>query len=423
MTTLAAIINISVCSLINRRLTVFLTVFAIALSVMLLLGVEKVRQDAKLSFANTISGTDLIVGARSGSIQLLLYSVFRIGNATNNITWRSYQAVAARKDVKWTIPISLGDSHSGFRVMGTSETYFKHYSYGQSRQLKFRNGKPFEDVFETVLGAEVARNLGYRIGDKIVIAHGLGTAGFAKHDDKPFTVSGILEHTGTPVDRTVHVSVEGITAIHVDWKDGSRVPGMSMDAEAVRKMDLTPRSITAFMVGLNSRLSAFRVLREINNFRREPLLAILPGVALQELWGLMGTAEAALGAVAILVVASGLLGMLTMMLASLNERRREMAILRAIGAQPLHIGAMFLIEALFIAALGCLLGLVLLYSAMVILQPVVETQLGLFIPIDMPQLREWLILGLVLASGALASIIPALLAYRRSLADGMTVRI
>ena len=423
MTTLGAIIKISVCSLINRRLTVFLTVFAIALSVMLLLGVEKVRQDAKLGFANTISGTDLIVGARSGSIQLLLYSVFRIGNATNNITWRSYQTVAARNDVKWTIPISLGDSHRGFRVMGTTKAYFKHYRYSQKRQLRFWDGKPFEDVFETVLGAEVARTLGYRIGDKIVIAHGLGTASFAKHDDKPFTVSGILKPTGTPVDRTVHVSVEGITAIHVDWKGGSRVPGMSIDAEAVRKMDLTPRSITAFMVGLNSRLSAFRALREINNFRHEPLLAILPGVALQELWELMGTAEAALGVIAILVVAGGLLGMLTMMLASLNERRREIAILRAIGARPTHIGAMFLIEAIFISALGCLFGLALLYSAMIILQPVVETQLGLFIPINMPQLREWLILGLVLVSGGLASLIPALLAYRRSLADGMTVRI
>ena len=250
-----------------------------ALSVAMLLGVEKLRRDAREAFTNTISGTDLIIGARSGAVPLLLYSVFRIGNATNNITWRSYQTVAARTDVKWTIPISLGDSHRGVRVMGTSEAYFKHYRHSQKRQLQFRDGKPFEDVFETVLGAEVARYLGYRISDKIVIAHGLGTAGFAKHDDKPFTVSGILKPTGTPVDRTVHVSVEGITAIHVDWKSGSRVPGMSIDAEAVRKMDLTPRSITAFMVGLNSRLSAFRALREINNFRREPLLAILPGVA------------------------------------------------------------------------------------------------------------------------------------------------
>ena len=423
MTILATIINISTQSLINRRLTVLLTVFAIAVSVMLVLGVEKVRQDAKLSFANTISGTDLIVGARSGSIQLLLYSVFRIGNATNNISWRSYQAIAARNDVKWTIPISLGDSHHGFRVMGTSNSYFKHYQYGQKRLLRFRDGKPFIDVFETVLGAEVARKLGYKIGDKIVIAHGLGAAGFRKHGDKPFTVSGILEHTGTPVDRTVHVSVEGITAIHVDWKNGARVPGMSMDAKSVRKMDLTPRSITAFMVGLNSRLDAFRALREINNFQSEPLLAILPGVALHELWRLMGTAETALALIAILVVASGLLGMLTMMLASLNERRREMAILRAIGARPIHIVAMFLIEALIIAILGCFLGLVLLYAAMAILQPVVETQLGLFIPIDALQLREWLILSLVMASAAIASIIPAVFAYRHNLADGITVRI
>ena len=100
-------------SLLNRRFTVLLTLFAIALSVVLLLGVETVRRDAKLSFANTIAGTDLIVGARSGSIQLLLYSVFRIGHATNNISWRSYQDIAALPQVAWTIPLMLGDSHRG----------------------------------------------------------------------------------------------------------------------------------------------------------------------------------------------------------------------------------------------------------------------------------------------------------------------
>ena len=116
-----SIIKLSVRSLMNRRLTVILTVFSIAVSVSLILGVEKVRRDAKLSFANTISGTDLIVGARSGSVQLLLYSVFRIGNATNNISWNSYRAVASRKDVRWTIPISLGDSPEG-AVSGRSGT-------------------------------------------------------------------------------------------------------------------------------------------------------------------------------------------------------------------------------------------------------------------------------------------------------------
>ena len=417
-----SIIKLSVCSLMNRRLTVILTVFSIAVSVMLILGVEKVRRDAKLSFANTISGTDLIVGARSGSVQLLLYSVFRIGNATNNISWNSYRAVASRKDVRWTIPISLGDSHRGFRVMGTSKSYFRYYQYGKKRMLSFEAGRPFDDIFDTVLGAEVAAKLGYKLDQKIVIDHGLGTGRFATHKDKPFRVAGILEQTGTPVDRTVHVSLGGITAIHIDWKGGSRVPGMAIDADAVRKMDLTPRSITAFMIGLKTRLGAFRALREINQYRGEPLLAILPGVALQELWGLMGTAEAALSAVAILVVVGGLLGMLTMLLANLNERRREMAILRAVGARPLHVGTMFLAEAILIATVGCILGLFMFYMGMVILQPVIETQLGLFIPISFPMFREWLILSFVMGAAGAAGLVPALMAYRQSVADGMIVR-
>ena len=422
MMPLAPIVNLSVRSVYNRRLAVALTIFAIGVSVMLVLGVEKVRQDAKRSFANTISGTDLIVGARSGSIQLLLYSVFRIGSATNNISWKSYRAVTRRKDVKWTIPISLGDSHMGFRVMGTSKDYFRYYQYGQKRNLNFDVGLPFNDIFDTVLGAEVAANLGYELGQKIIIDHGLGSGGFAKHEDKPFRVVGILSRTGTPVDRTVHVSLEGITAIHVDWKSGARVPGMAVDAEAVRQMDLTPRSITAVMVGLSSRLDAFRALREINNFRGEPLLAILPGVALQELWGLMGTAEAALGAISILVVVGGLLGMLTMLLANLNQRRREMAILRSIGARPQDVGAMFLVEAILITLAGCIFGLGLLYMGMSILQPLIEARLGLFIPISAPSYDDWLILGAIVSAASVTGLFPAFLAYRQSLSDGMTLR-
>jgi putative ABC transport system permease protein len=422
VTLINAIINLSLRSLINRRLTVLLTVFSIAVSVMLFLCVEKIRQDAKRSFANTISGTDLIVGARSGSIQLLLYSVFRIGNATNNISWKSYRYLSERKDVKWTIPISLGDSHRGFRVMGTEETYFRHYRYAQDRMLRFNVGRPFRDVFDAVLGAEVAAALGYKVGEEIVIAHGLGTAGFTTHKDKPFRIAGILARTGTPVDRTIHVSLSGITAIHVDWKGGSRVPGMVIDAEAVRKMDLTPQSITAVMVGLKSRLGAFRALRNINNFGGEPLLAILPGVALQELWGLTAIAEVALGAISILVVAGGILGMLTMLLANLSQRRREIAILRSVGARPLHVGAMFLAEAVLITSVGCILGLIMVYIGLVILQPLIESSLGLFVPIKFPELSEWLLLLLVIGGATVAGLIPAFLAYRRSVADGMTVR-
>ncbi len=418
-----AILGLALKSLLNRRTTVGLTVFAIAVSVMLVLGVERLRHDAKASFANTISGTDLIVGARSGSIQLLLYSVFRIGNATNNISWRSYQDIAGRKEVAWTIPMSLGDSHRGYRVMGTTADYFEHYRYGNGRPLAFADGKPFKDVFDAVLGADVAQALGYKRGDPIVVAHGLGAESFSKHDDKPFAVSGILEKTGTPVDRTVHISLAGIEAIHIDWKGGARVPGMAIDADTVREMNLQPKTITAFLVGLKSRLAAFRLQRAINEYRREPLLAALPGVALQELWDLMGTAETALAAISLFVVAAGLLGMLTMLLSGLNERRREIAILRAVGARPVHIFGLLVLEAGLITAAGALLGLAMLYLGLLIAQPFVATEYGLTLSLGVPSARDFVVLGLIIAAGVVAGAVPAIRAYRQSLADGMVVRV
>ena len=271
------IIFLSLKSLFNRKTTALLTIFSIAISVMLLLGVERIKNKAKTSFANTISSTDLIVGARSGSIQLLLYSVFRIGNATNNITWKSYRDIASRSDVSWTIPLSLGDSHRGYRVLGTNEDYFKFYHYGDKKTLTFLKGAPFDDLFDVVIGFDVAASLNYKLGEKIIIAHGLGQEGFLKHDDKPFRISGILRKTGTPVDRTVHISLRAIEAIHIDWKSGSRIPGVTISAKDVRKKELRPKAITAFLVGLKSRLSTFSVQRSVNQYREEPLLAILPG--------------------------------------------------------------------------------------------------------------------------------------------------
>jgi putative ABC transport system permease protein len=416
------IITLALKSLLNRKGTVGLTLLTIALSVALLLGVEKVRTEAKTSFANTISGTDLVVGARSGSIPLLLYSVFRIGNATNNISWQSYRTFAERPEVAWTIPLSLGDSHRGFRVLGTNRAYFEHYLFGPKRALRFVAGAPFNDVFDAVIGADVAGALGYRVGDQVIIEHGLGQVGFSRHEDKPFRIAGVLAKTGTPVDRTVHVSLEGLEAIHLDWRGGSRVPGLSVNADDARRMNLQPRAITAFLVGLKSRTAAFSVQRTINEYRVEPLLAILPGVALQELWSLMGTAEAALSIVSIFVVVIGLLGMLTMLLASLNERRREMAILRAVGARPIHIFSLFVAEAAILTGVGAFLGLAIVYLLLAAAQPIVESRFGLFIAIGWPGSRDMAILGLVIVAGFIAGSVPAYRACRQSLADGMIVR-
>jgi putative ABC transport system permease protein len=415
------VIRLAMQSLANRWLTALLTIASIAVSVMLLLGVEKVRTGARQSFADTISGTDIIVGARSGGLNLLLYSVFRIGNATNNITWKTYQDIAAKPDIAWIAPIALGDSHRGFRVMGTTPDYFRLYRYRRGQPLEFASGGPFSDLFDAVIGADVAAKLGYKTGDKMVIAHGLGSVSFVEHDDKPFRVAGVLAKTGTPVDRTVHVSLQAIEAIHVDWQSGARIPGEGISADEVRKMSLEPKAITAAFIGLKSKLAAFRLQRAINEYPEEPLSAILPGAALQELWGLVGSAETALSAISAMVVATAILGMVTMILTTLNERRREMAILRSVGARPLTILSLLATEAGLLTLCGVILGTALLYGALIVLQPFIDRAYGLHIAVDLLTADQLAVLAGIVAAGFLAGLLPALRAYRLSLADGMTV--
>ena len=409
-------------SLRQRKAGVALTVFTVALSVFLLLGVERVRTEARLGFASTVSGTDLLVGARSGPVTLLLYSIFHVGEATNNITWKSYQDIKAMPEVAWTVPLSLGDSHRGFRVTGTTVEFFEHYHYGRGNALAMASGKPFSDLYDAVIGAEVARQLRYKVGDNIVLSHGLGGPGLASHADKPFRISGVMAPTGTPIDATIAVSLEAIEAIHVDWHAGIRLPGMEASAEQARHMDLTPKAITATLVGLHSRLSAFAVQSAINDYPEEPLLAVLPGVALGELWHLVGTAENALRVVSAMVLVVGMSGMLTALLGMLGERRREMAVLRAVGATTGTVFGLLVMESTLLTVAGIVMGVVLLDAVTAVAHDYLLATVGLVID-AMPAPGEWPLLLAVLALGALAGCIPGWVAYRRSLSDGLQVRL
>lgn len=407
----------------NRRLTLGLTLIAIALSVSMLVGVQRIRHDAREGFAQSVSGTDLVVGARTSPVQLMLYSIFRIGEATNNIRWHSFQAIAAHPAVAWAIPLSLGDSHHGFPVLATSSAYFEHFRYGASRPLRFASGRRFEQLFDVVLGAEVARHLGYRLGDKITLSHGTGDSGLTEHADKPFTVVGILARTGTPVDRTAHISLEAMEAIHLDWQGGAPLPGLSISAEQVRKFDLTPKQITAVLVGLKSRAAVFKMQRFINESTDEPLLAVLPGVALDQLWQVVGVVEQTLLAVSAMVVLVGLSGLVAVILAGLVERRRELAILRSVGARPRDVFLMLMLESLAITVLGALLGVALLDLATVLCAPLAQARYGLALQSALLAADELPLLGAVIATGLLVSLVPGYRAYRLSLADGLTPRL
>jgi putative ABC transport system permease protein len=413
-------------SLLNRKLTTLLTLASISFSVGLLLAVEQVRTGARDAFANTISGTDLIVGARSGSINLLLYTVFRIGNATNNVSYEAYQHFSKHPAVAWTIPYSLGDSHKGYRVVGTTNAFYEHYRYFGDRQVVFNEGGPAVGVFDVALGSDVAKALGYRLGDEITLSHGMteSVGGAAGHDDKPFTVTGILGKTGTPIDRSLYITLQGMEALHVDWQDGAPpMFGEEIPADQIRAEELEIKNVTAFLLRANRRIDSLRLQREVNDYRGEPLMAILPGVTLAELWSVVGYAEDAMRVVSVIVVIVGFLGMLVAIYTTLEERRREMAILRAVGLAQSKISALLVMESGLLTFLGSLAGIVLLYTAAFIAQPIVEGHFGIYIPVRALGQIEWTYLGVLWLAGLLIGVVPAWKAYRNSLADGLSIRL
>jgi putative ABC transport system permease protein len=417
-----AVLRLAMLSAWSRRLTLGLTLIAIVLATTLLLSVERIRVDARQSFTQSVSGVDLVVGARTGAVQLMLYAVFHSGTASNNIGWTSYQAIASHPAVDWAVPLSLGDSHRGYAVLGTSPDYFRHFRFGEREALRFTAGGPFAGVFEAVVGSEVAARLGYAVGQKITLSHGFSDAGMSEHGDKPFRIVGILAATGTPVDRTVHVGLEAITALHLDWVGGAPVPGLNIPPQLVAKFDLQPKEITAALVGLKQRSDVFRMQRFINEFRGEPLLAVLPGVALDELWLAIGTVERTLLAISALVVVVGLAGLTATLLAGLNERRRELAILRALGAGPGELFLMLTAEGLLVTTLGALLGLALTSLGSSLAAPWLLQRFGVVLGSRLPGAGELELLALVITTGLIASLIPGWRAWRMSLADGLTPR-
>ena len=426
-------------SLMNRRATVGLTMLSIACSVMLLLGVERVRQESRESFLSTVSGTDLVVGARSGGPQLLLQAVFNVGFPPQNLSRESYAKIGEDPRVKWIIPLSMGDMHRGHRVVGTTMAFREHFRFAQDQGLQLDQGEWFANEEEAVLGADVARDLGYAVGHSMVVSHGAGEISFVQHDEHPFKVSGILAPTGTPVDRVLLVSLTGVDAMHADFVGAAEhdhditdplAAAMAVaEARAPERHDHDHNydegagSLSALLLGLNDRAAALSVQRMINTYEGEALTAVLPGVALQELWTVLGVVERVLWFLGGFVVVVGLLGMLSNLLGTLDQRRREMAILRSVGARPRHLLLLLVGESFWVSALGALLGLGLLSVAMVLGTPILEAHYGLHFALTWPTANEWGLLALVVAAGTLIGVIPGWRASRQSLVDGLTPRL
>ncbi|MDR1039662.1 MAG: ABC transporter permease [Deltaproteobacteria bacterium] len=419
MQRLSSLFLLAIKSAWNRRFTLALVMLSVSLSTALLVGIERVRSQVRLGFTGAVSGTDLVVGARGGPVQLMLYAVFHLGGASNNIGWDSAKMIASRPEVLWTVPLSMGDSHRGYPVVGTSGDFFSRFRYRGGRELSLASGRAFGDVFETVLGSEVASRLGYREGDSIVLAHGGGPHA-RLHDDKPFTVTGVLAPTGSPVDRSLYISLESMEAIHIDWQGGAPIRGFSVSADQARRFNLEPKAVTAVLVGLKNRRAVFAVQRDLQEYRGEALTAVMPGVALDQLWGLLGGWERALVAVSLLVTFTGLAGLGSTILACLGERRRELAVLRSAGAGPLDVTALLSFEGLLLTLCGIAVGIAALTVATALMAPWLLDRFGLAFDVGIPTAREWLIMAGILVLGLLTSLVPAVRAYFLSLSDGLS---
>jgi putative ABC transport system permease protein len=424
-------------SLRNRPVTSLLTVAAVALSITLLLGVEQARRGMRESFTGTIKGTDLVVGARGGTLQLLLGAVFGIGSPTGSVPYAVYEQWAKHPAVKWTVPLAIGDSHRGYRVIGTTPALFEHWRYRSAGSLRFAQGRAIASDSDIVLGAEVAARLGYTIGSHVTVGHGLNAAaGLGDHEAHPFTVVGVLDATQTPLDRALYVTLDGIEEMHGDegavpGTGGAPImPGASppptMPGAAPppqNQFQDAPRVLSAFLVGTKTRFETLRLQREVNQYKAEPLTAVIPGVTLAELWRTLGTVEGGLRLVGALTIVVGLIGMLVALYSSLEARRREMAVLRAVGARPSLIISLLVLESGLLTLLGCALGIGLVMGGFALAQNIIESKTGVHIAVQAPGTLEWLYIAVVLTAGVLVGLIPAWRAYRSSLADGLSPRL
>jgi putative ABC transport system permease protein len=463
--------------------SVFLTFLALLVSVSLLVSIEHTRKEAKNSFYRTVSGVDLIVGARTGQINLLLSSVFRVGANANSVSWESYQRIVSNPQVEWAIPLSLGDSHKSFAVIGTTNAYFEHYRYGEKRQLRFEVGGRFTNAmvnkgvnnnektasvinhFDVVLGADVAKQLNYKVGDQIIISHGVGKVSFSHHADHPFTVVGILQLTGTPVDQGVHVGLNAIESIHVQPKRSLSKKTLSQNSlkkskqaennhdehehehehehETEQKQEhnhiadsdiqsalatlssqvshdlherqiMQPTQVSAFMLGLKSRIAVLQVQRQINQDKLEPLSAIIPGVALGELWRLVGAIENVLRIISAAVLIASLLGLSTMLLASLRERNAEINVLRIMGAKPSFVFWLLQLEALSIALVACITAVVSVMGLIFVGNDWLLAEYGLSLSPNILSIHTLWVLVAVLVATFLIALIPSIGAYRNA---------
>ncbi len=403
-------------SMRSRIIPTSLVTISLMASMVLLLSIERIQQGAEEGFNQSISGVDAIIGPRSSSLELVLYTVFHLGRPTNNITTKTINDVKQRSDISWLVPIALGDSHRGYRVIATEPNYFQHIRYGNNQSLTFSEGAPFTELSEATLGSDVAKKLNYSVGSEIQITHGSIESIGSKHDDFSFTVTGVLNKTGTPIDQAIFLDLKGYELLHLGWKSGKKVFSLEdIDLSSLPPDALNPKTVTAAFVGLKSKLTIFNFSKNIREYPEEAISAVIPGIALSELWSIVGLVDKGFQLLSWIIIAISLIAMVTLIIASLDNRKQEMTIYRANGASPKFLAAMVIYESLVIGLVAIIGAIILVTAVTYFATSQLNLALGISPSFKWISLDEIKVFSIILLSGASSSLIPAAMVFRQNL--------
>lgn len=409
-----------IASMRSRLVPIVLVIVALSASMALLLAVDRIQQATKNGFNQSLSGVDLVLGPGGSGLELVLYTVFHLGKPTNNITTETVSDITDDPMVEWAVPIALGDNHRGYRVISTTDEYFDRVKFGGDQPLVFAQGAPFSDLNETVIGSEVAEALGYTLDTSIFVTHGSQMIG-KLHDDFSFKITGILESTGTPIDRAVFVSLEGYELVHLGWQNGSKTVSLqNLDINAIPKERLYPKTVTAVYLGLTSKLSLFKFIRAVRDYPEEAISAVIPGVALAELWSIVGIVDSVFQLLNWLIIGISIVGMVTMIITGLDSRTRELTILRALGLSPPKLAGLVLLETIIISLTAVLSAIVLVWFLTVAAADLLNQWAGVRIELTWLAIDELSTIMIIVLAGVCASLIPAGMVYRRSLHKGFS---
>jgi len=389
-------------SLLNRRLTSLLLLLTLSLSILLLTGLLHLKQELKTSLSRSLSQTDLIVAAQSSSLQLLFSTVFKKGQLTKPLSAASVEKIKNMKDVKWLLPLSLGDSHQGYPVLATTADYFKFFRFGKKQALSLDQGRIFNQSLEVVLGSDVAKNKGYKLGDKLFLSHGHGNSTLSLHKNHNFNIVGILNPTATPVDQTLHVNLASIALIH--------------DQDPTDK-----QAISAAFLGLKSPFSIFKVQRLIHEWPTEALSAIIPAQAFAELASFMSSFETVLWIFAAFLFICTLLTMMLTFILSQQQRQQEFRILRALGASSSWVFYLLLAEAMVLSIVSFLIARVFLIMIQLSTHSILKSKLGLDLNLITWKFSDLWVALLITGLTLLSALFPAWQSYQQAKSNTLSL--